>query len=606
VSAGYRAVGWNRQKCVYDLVLAFGVLLYVALFVGAGRALHPGATSETLVIRAFGTLAFLLLHVVLTIGPLCRLDRRFLPLLYNRRHLGVVTFLCGAVHGLFSLVQFHALGDVHPLVSLLVSNARIDSLSQFPFQPLGFAALAILFLMAATSHDFWLANLSAPVWKALHMLVYGAWALVVAHVLLGVLQAETDPLFAALVAAGVAWVVGLHLLAAFRERGADRIAAGPSAGFVEVCGVDDIPEARAHVACLSGERVAVFRYAGRLSAVSGVCQHQNGPLGEGKVLDGCITCPWHGYQYLPETGASPPPFTERVPTFRVEIRAGRVWVDPRPLPPGTRVEPARVATLTASATGGPHDDEFYVGYLPQAPPVIASRTGLLVVGLLGFAAALALALAARQRPFDPGVFEFGVAREFAGLAIERPFPALWVERPGGAVSRYDLVAAGKHGAAALVAGLDERAVRLRGSLIYREGRSMIEVEAGSLAAAGDPVSAARLRERLPSLEDLGARTLVGEIVDTKCFLGVMKPGRSKPHKSCAIRCISGGIPPALVVQDEAGRTEWFLLAGRDGRALNREVLEFVAEPVEIRGRVERQGDLLVLRAEPSDYRRLAR
>jgi hypothetical protein len=47
------------------------------------------------------------------------------------------------------------------------------------------AALLILLLMAATSHDFWLKNLTAPVWKRLHMLVYAAYALLLAHLLLG-------------------------------------------------------------------------------------------------------------------------------------------------------------------------------------------------------------------------------------------------------------------------------------------------------------------------------------------------------------------------------------------------------------------------------------
>ena len=86
----------------------------------------------------------------------------------------------------------------------------------------------------------------------------------------------------------------------------------------------------------------MFRYDGKVSAVSNVCQHQNGPLGEGKIVAGCITCPWHGFQYLPDTGAAPPPFTEKIPTFRVKVEGGRVYVDPRPNPPGTRVEPARI------------------------------------------------------------------------------------------------------------------------------------------------------------------------------------------------------------------------------------------------------------------------
>jgi nitrite reductase/ring-hydroxylating ferredoxin subunit len=95
---------------------------------------------------------------------------------------------------------------------------------------------------------------------------------------------------------------------------------------------------------LSGERVAIFRYDGKISAVSNVCQHQNGPLGEGRIIDGCITCPWHGYQYRPQDGASPPPFTEKVPTFRTKVVEGRVWVHPQANPPGTHVEPARVST----------------------------------------------------------------------------------------------------------------------------------------------------------------------------------------------------------------------------------------------------------------------
>jgi nitrite reductase/ring-hydroxylating ferredoxin subunit len=59
-------------------------------------------------------------------------------------------------------------------------------------------------------------------------------------------------------------------------------------------------------------------------------------------VDGCVVCPWHGYEYDPASGRSPAPFTERVPTFGVRVREGRVWLDPRPKPAGTHVEPARM------------------------------------------------------------------------------------------------------------------------------------------------------------------------------------------------------------------------------------------------------------------------
>src|SRR4051794_9656592 len=325
MSLQYQAVGWNRQKKIYDSVLAGSVLVYLVLFAGAGSIVHPNATAETLLIRGLGTAALLLLHVILSIGPLCRLDRRFLPLLYNRRHLGVTMFVLALAHGLFSLVQFHALGDVNPLVSVFASNTRFHSVADFPFQALGFLALLILFLMAATSHDFWLHNLTAPVWKRLHMLVYGAYGLLVAHVTLGALQSETRPVLAGVMAIGLTLLVALHLAAGVIEARKD--------AYVVACDVAAIPENRACVVSCGGERVAVFKYGGLVSAISNVCQHQGGPLGEGKIIDGCITCPWHGYQYLPDTGASPPPFTEKVATYRTKIVGTQVFVDPTPLPP---------------------------------------------------------------------------------------------------------------------------------------------------------------------------------------------------------------------------------------------------------------------------------
>lgn len=350
MSVAYQAVGWNRQKRLYDFAIAGFSVLYLACFALVTIVLHPEVTIETVIIRAFGTLAFLLLHAILLIGPLARLDARVLPLLYNRRHLGVSMFLAALVHGVFSLIQFHALGELNPLVNVLVGNSRYDSLAQFPFQPLGLLALLILFLMAATSHDFWLANLGAPVWKALHMMVYVAYGLVVAHVALGVLQYEDHPVMVGLLTLGMVSVLGLHLLAGWRERAGDRPPAEdprPEDGFVRACSLGDLPEKRGRTVCLSGERVAIFRHDGQVSAMSNACKHQNGPLGEGKIVDGCVVCPWHGYQYLPASGASPPPFTEKVPTFRVKVEGDDVLVDPRPLPPGTEVTPARIDGGTA-------------------------------------------------------------------------------------------------------------------------------------------------------------------------------------------------------------------------------------------------------------------
>ncbi|MFK8028641.1 MAG: ferric reductase-like transmembrane domain-containing protein [Gammaproteobacteria bacterium] len=342
----YKAVGWNRQKRVYDLTLLAGLVVFFISWIGFNVVLRPQITVESIIIRGFAVAAFFLLHVILSIGPLCRLNSRFLPLLYNRRHLGVTMFLLAAVHGVFSLIQFHALGDLNPLVSMLAGNHDYQSVANFPFQPFGFVALIILFLMASTSHDFWLANLTAPVWKALHMSVYVAYVLIVTHVALGVLQHETDASLSAVLAVGVIWIFGLHLYAGFKEVGLDSslklnidginwVNGGPAA---------TITDNRARLVHLAGERVAVFRYGNKISAVSAVCQHQNGPLGEGCIIDGLITCPWHGYQYDPQTGASPAPFNEQVPTFNVKIDNGNVLIDPTPNPPGALTPAAEIKT----------------------------------------------------------------------------------------------------------------------------------------------------------------------------------------------------------------------------------------------------------------------
>jgi methionine sulfoxide reductase heme-binding subunit len=602
MSSAYRAVQWSPGKRVYDGALVALLVLYLAIFLAVTWSVRPESTVETALIRAFGTAALLLLHVVLAIGPLARLDPRFLPLLWNRRHLGVTMFLCALAHGLFALVQFHALGVRNPLVSLLSTNARFDSLAQFPFQLLGLAALVILFLMAATSHDFWLANLTAPVWKALHMGVYAAYALVVAHVALGALQDERAPALVLALAAGMAAIGALHVAAALRERHFDRaVARAGEDGFVEIGRVEQIADGRAKVVSLAGERVAVFRNDGTISALSNVCQHQNGPLGEGRIVDGCVTCPWHGYQYRPEDGASPPPFRERVPTFRVRVEGGRILVDPRPLPPGTRVEPARFDPALPS----PADRaSFFVGYLPL-PAALGGFLRRSVGALALLFVAVATLVASQQRPLGAGEYDYGITSELEGVLRLSPVPALWrfagaTDAAGGeAIEVVPLVGIGKRGPSQAILALAGLPVRASGSWIRRGPERLFEI------AAAEALPAAPAAAEAPPLP-LGPVRLAGEIVDTKCFLGVMKPGEGKSHKECAILCLAGGSPAALVARSAAGEMAVLWLVGGDGRPLGRELVDRVAEPVTVTGELVRLGGRVLLVTDRASIRRVER
>ncbi|MEO0983700.1 MAG: ferric reductase-like transmembrane domain-containing protein [Pseudomonadota bacterium] len=342
MAASYKAVGWAPFKRRYDFWMLAGIALYLAAFVGGTIATAPPGETWAeiqILIRAFGSLAFIMLTFILMIGPLARLTPRFKPFLFNRRHLGVATFLVALVHSGLVVLWYHGFSSVNPLASLLASNPNYGSLQGFPFESLGVIALFILFVMAATSHDFWNANLGPGLWKAIHMSVYVAYALLVAHVMLGAIQLEKSPLYAGLVAASAALVVLLHLASSF----ASNRSSARAADWIKVADLAEMEDGRAKiVAPAKGERIAVFLYDGKISAVSNVCRHQGGPLGEGRVIDGCITCPWHGYQYLPDSGRSPPPFTEKIATYAVKIEGGAVYVDPSPNAPGTEVAPARV------------------------------------------------------------------------------------------------------------------------------------------------------------------------------------------------------------------------------------------------------------------------
>lgn len=336
MSISYAAVGWNNQKKIYDWILLGCCAVYLLVFCSLTVVFNPDYTFETLLIRSSATLAVLLLHVILSIGPLSRINKKFLPLLYNRRHLGVTMFVIAMLHGLFSIIQFHALGNSNPIISVFTSNTHFGSLADFPFQALGFFGLLIFFLMAITSHDFWLHNLSPKVWKMLHMCVYLAYLLIIMHIMLGVLQYETNPVFVVIIGVGAFILISLHVYAGIIEIKKDSTQFELKRdGFVKVCEVTDIEEDRAKMFCVDEERIAIFNTAGKLFAVNNVCKHQNGPLGEGKIVDGCITCPWHGYQYLPKNGKSPEPFKEKVSTYDVRIEKGQVWLNPIPYPEGT-------------------------------------------------------------------------------------------------------------------------------------------------------------------------------------------------------------------------------------------------------------------------------
>lgn len=251
------------------------------------------------------------------------------------------------------------------------------------------------------------------------------------------------------------------------------------------------------------------------------------------------------------------------------------------------------------------NDDFYIGWEPKAAPGIGKTVRKAVVVVLALALLAPVVIAVSQRMIGASVFEWGNLKNFSGILQTTPYPHLLVPRPGNAdgLSRYStyyLVAPWKFGLDhASIARLDGKSVTLKGTLIYRGNQTMIEVQPGTIQVTNTTAIPV-----LPQTIQLGKQTLTGEIVDSKCFLGVMNPGQLTPHRACAIRCISGGVPPVLLVRQKDGPAIYLLLVSADGKPVNKQVLDTVAEPVEITGEVERQGELLILRADPATYRKL--
>lgn len=579
MSARYTPVGWTPAKRAYDVVLGLGVAGYLLGFLKMAPMLGGEAAAmdgASLAIKAYGSCALLLLSIALAIGPMARIDPRFLPLLYNRRHLGVVTFLVAASHAMAVIGWHFAYSATDPWVALLSSEA-----GALPFVPLGVLALLVLAVLAATSHDFWLSFLTPPLWKALHMAIYPAYALAIGHVALGALRDEGSPALAAVVVAAAIAVAALHLLAALKP-----MPVAPGVAWVQAGRADAVPEGRAVIVRpASGEPVAIFRHQGRLSAVTNLCAHQNGPLGEGRIVDGCITCPWHGFQYRPEDGCAPPPYTEKLATYNLRLDGPLLLLDPRPNPPGTRVEP-----LAVPAAMGVTDAPFFIGWARGLPaalrPVVLPAAALMLLGFpaLGLALGALAGDPAGGDRFAPGTLaELPSPGRFEGVIIAAPYPLLQVQGRTLLLARD-----GKLGAHPAARGMHGRMVRAEGHVLRRGSIEMLVLAEPPVPIEGTAT--------LPRAEALGRWRIQGEICDGKCAAGGMRPGTGIGHRACATLCLDGELPAVFVpTRPVAGHGMMVLGLAGGGPALPA-MRDLVGLRVTLEGEVERIGDIAIFHA----------
>jgi hypothetical protein len=250
------------------------------------------------------------------------------------------------------------------------------------------------------------------------------------------------------------------------------------------------------------------------------------------------------------------------------------------------------------------NSEFYIGWQPKAPQSFAKHIRKVIFAVVVLVITASLVLALQQRKFSTASFEFGKLTEVKGIYQKYPVPSLKVITSQDAFGNTSyitmpLVGYGKFGSEGVIAELEKESnasfekkeITFRGTLIYSDGKTLLQIDKHDHPMINVSTTEEKLK---PVIKDLGAVVLTGEIIDPKCYFGVMKPGHGKPHRDCAIRCIEGGMSPVFYVRNEKGETDYYLLVGANGEKINDELKDYVGEPVSLAAKAIRYDDWVVL------------
>ncbi len=253
----------------------------------------------------------------------------------------------------------------------------------------------------------------------------------------------------------------------------------------------------------------------------------------------------------------------------------------------------------------PKNDEFYVPYIEGS---LGAKTKKIlkrftvVVMLLIIASALLFSFS--QKPFKNSTFELTSVTKITGIFHENPYPMLRVEVAKNTFKNILLLGFGKSSANPFleklqheVKNLNGKTLSIEGNLIYYNGKTLIQITDDEKVTL-----VSNTEVKIPSKETISEMTLQGEIIDPKCYFGVMKPGKGKIHRSCAVRCISGGIPPVLATTDNNNISQYYLLTDLEGNLINEAILPFIGKPSEITGIVERMDDWFLMKINVNDIK----
>ena len=275
-------------------------------------------------------------------------------------------------------------------------------------------------------------------------------------------------------------------------------------------------------------------------------------------------------------------------------------------------KPLGPSSLTGKGTMD--DPEFYIGWMPAAPTGFAGHIRNVVLVLVGLVILAGIVLAIGQRKFSTSSFEFGQLTGIKGIYQQFPVPSLKVMTNQDAFGHatyitIPLVGYGKFGAEGVIAdlekekgiSLDKKPVTLKGTLLYSDGKALLQIDKNDQPLVS--VSDAGESNVIPEIKELGTVQLTGEVLDPKCYFGVMKPGHGKPHRDCAIRCVAGGISPVFRVRNDKGEFNYYLILGENGKKMNDVLRDHIAEPVSLKARAVQHDDWVILYIDRTSIKR---
>ena len=241
-----------------------------------------------------------------------------------------------------------------------------------------------------------------------------------------------------------------------------------------------------------------------------------------------------------------------------------------------------------NAQPDPYTDEFYVGYFPI--PKGHRRFVIALVSMLTlWSLAMAIIITMTMRNPGSATWNTGTIQTWSGTLLEHPYPVLIPDDTN--TPPHLVVSMGKRGAHNRLAPYFGKHVTLIGYELYRDGRHLIELSPEPEAIVSDSQSPL-LSKLLPNTSQ--EVTLVGEIVDGKCYLGAMKPADGLGHRACAVLCIRGGLPPMFVTETPTGQHIYHLLTIDGTTQYNEDIYQLVGQQVTLTGQITSMHGLQVL------------